>query len=264
LIVKVNRVKNVNEIQALHSAGVDIIGISLKLSNANSDTRALNTFEILRIQEAVNISNLSLNINIEEYRKEDLVKASETIKPNSLNLFADASSVQNIEEMNEIQLGTIETINKTGLKVICFGNGFGYDGPSLITDTLGVYSNLELMEVNIDTLDSQSKQKIKNRKEWAEYLKIDESQLTQSDCDTILETIPESMKDMSFLVDDRNIENVPIAKLIEIRASGITLSLKGESDDGDIVNSSYANRIANTFELEKIIDITKRIKKYGS
>ena len=137
MIVKVNRVINVNEIQALHSAGVDIIGISLKLSNANSDTRALKTVEILRIQEAVNISNLSLNINIEEYRKEDLVRASETIKPNSLNLFADASSVQNIEEMNEIQLATIETINKTGLKVICFGNGFGYDGPSLIPDTLG-------------------------------------------------------------------------------------------------------------------------------
>ena len=166
--------------------------------------------------------------------------------------------------MNEIQLATIETINKTGLKVICFGNGFGYDGPSLIPDTLGVYSNLELMEVHIDTLDSQSKQKIKNRKEWAEYLKIDESQLTQSDCDTILETIPESMKDRSFLVDDRNIENVPIAKLIKIRASGITLSLKGESDDEEIVNSSYANRIANTFEFEKIIEITKRIKKYGS
>ena len=263
MIVKVNRVKAVNEIQELLSAGVDIIGMSLKLSKTNLDTRAIELDEILRIQKVVKIPNLSLNLNIEEYYIEDIVRASETIKPNSLNLFIDASSIQNLKELSKAQLDTIETINQTGIKVICFGNGFGYDGPASIPDTLEIYENLQFMEVNFDTLDSNSKHQIKSRKEWAEYLRNAESQIKQSNCDTILESITESMNGRAFLVDDRNLENVQLKKLIEIGANGITLSLKGESDDVNNVNSSVSNRITNTFELGKIIEITKRLK-YGS
>lgn len=263
MIVKVNRVNTKNEIVQLLSAGVDIIGISLKLSDKNSDSRALNINELQKIQREVSIPNLSLNLNISEYRKEDIVTVAEILKPNSLNLFVEASSIIDPEKLNEEHLSTIRTVNQTELEVISFGNGFGYDGPSTIPNSLGIYKNLRFEEVNIDTIGSNSQQRIKNRNEWAEHLKI--KNIEQSKLgDTILESITESMQNRPFLVDDRNIDTVPIEKLIEIGSKGITISLTSLQEDEYSKQVPNTNHIANMKELNTILKITKRIKEYGS
>ncbi|MDA8693462.1 hypothetical protein N9L92_05305 [Saprospiraceae bacterium] len=59
MIVKVNRVRTIGEIQKLLLEGVDIIGISLKLTDKDSDSRALSINEVIRIQEEITIPNLS-------------------------------------------------------------------------------------------------------------------------------------------------------------------------------------------------------------
>ncbi|MDA8693463.1 hypothetical protein N9L92_05310, partial [Saprospiraceae bacterium] len=125
---------------------------------------------------------------------------AENLKPSSLNLFIEASSLKNPNSLNVEEIETIETINKTDLNVISFGNGFGYDGPSIIPDTLGIYKNLVLMEINFDTLGSNSFHKIKNRKELAKYKKMDVHKINQRNCDTILESLIDSMKGRPYLV----------------------------------------------------------------
>ena len=263
MIVKVNRVINKNEILQLLSQGVDIIGISLKLTDENSDPRALCINDIQNIQSEVLIPYLSLNLNISEYRKEDIVEVAQTIKPNSLNLFIEANSIRDLKELNEEHLSTIRAINETEMDVISFGNGIGYDGPSSIPDSLGIYKNLKYQEVNIDTLGSKSQQRIKNREEWSELLniqKIEQSTLG----DTILESITESMQDRPYLVDDRNIDTVSVEKLIEIGAKGITMSLSSINEDEYLNNLPNSNHIATMLKLTKILEITKRIKEYGS
>lgn len=261
MLVKVNRVNSKNEIQQLLSEGVDIIGISIKLSDTNSDSRALSLSEIKNIQSQITIPNLSLNLNLNEYRKEDISRLANLIKPNSLNLFIEANSLRNPSELNEEHLSTIQVINETELDVISFGNGFGYDGPSTIPDSLGVYKNIKYQEVNIDTLGSNSQRRIKNKKEWSKLLNIEI--LEQSKLgDTILESITESMENRPYLVDDRNIDTVKIDKLIEIGAKGITMSLRGLNEDENLNKLPNENQIASMFELKKIIESTRRIKKH--
>ena len=104
MIVKVNRINTKKEIVQLLSVGVDIVGISLKLSDKNLDSRALRMDEIQKIQREVSISNLSLNLNIREYRKEDIVKVAEILKPNSINIFIEVSSIIDPKQFNEEQL----------------------------------------------------------------------------------------------------------------------------------------------------------------
>jgi len=263
LIVKVNRVIERNEILQLLSNGVDIIGMSLKLSDDNTDSRALSIDEIQNIRREVRIPNLSINLNISEYRKEDIVEVSKKVKPNSLNLFVEASTLRNVEKLSENHVATIETINETNLDVIAFGNGFGYDGPSTIPDSLGIYENLIFQEVNIDTLGSKSQQRIKNRQEWKKLLNIEKVEQDKIES-TILESIIETMKSRPFLVDDRNIETVSVEKLIEIGAKGITTSLTSLQEDKYSRRLPNANHIANLKELNTILEITKRIKEYGS
>jgi len=263
LIVKVNRVNSKNEIVQLLSAGIDIVGISLKLSDKNSDSRALNIDEIQNIQREVSIPNLSLNLNISEYRKEDIVRVAKILKPNSLNIFIEANSIIDPKKLNEEHLSTIRTVNETELDVISFGNGFGYDGPSTIPNSLVIYKNLKFQEVNIDTLGSKSQQRIKNRTEWAEHLNIEKIEQSKLG-DTILESITESMQNRPFLVDDRNIDTVAVEKLNEIDAKGITMSLSSLIEDEYSKNLPNANHIASLFELQKILKITKRVKNYGS
>lgn len=263
MIVKVNRVIERNEILQLLSNGVDIIGMSLKLSDDNTDSRALSIDEIQNIQREIRIPNLSINLNISEYRKEDIVEVSTKVKPNSLNLFIEASSLKDVEKLTKNHLATIETINETKLDVIAFGNGFGYDGPNTIPDSLGIYENLKFQEVNIDTLGSESQQRIKNKQEWKKLLNIEKVKQDKMG-DTILESIIETMKSRPFLVDDRNIETVSVEKLIEIGSKGITISLTSLQEDEYSKNLPNANHIANMNELNTIIEITKRIKEYGS
>ena len=215
MIVKVNRVKTKDEFRQLLTVDVDIIGISLKLTDSNSDSRALSFDEIQNIQKEIAIPNLSLNLNINEYRKEDLGKVAEILKPNSLNLFIEASSLNNVNELNEKHIKTIRAVNETELNVVAFGNGFGYDGPSSIPNSLRVYKNLVLEEVNIETLGSESQHRIRNRIEWAKYLNIENVEQSKLG-DTILESITESMQNRPYLVDDRNIDTVTVEKLNEI------------------------------------------------
>lgn len=263
MIVKVNRINTKKEIVQLLSVGVDIVGISLKLSDKNLDSRALRMDEIQKIQREVSIPNLSLNLNIREYRKEDIVKVAEILKPNSINIFIEASSIIDPKKFNEEQLSTIRTVNETELDVISFGNGFGYDCPCTIPNSLGIYKNLRFEEINIDTLGSNSKQRIKNRNEWAEHLKIEKIEQSKLG-DTILESITESMQNRPFLVDDRNIDTVAVEKLNEIDAKGITMSLSSLIEDEYSQNLPNANHIASLFDMQKILKITKRVKSYGS
>ncbi|GAB5551868.1 MAG: hypothetical protein Sapg2KO_14590 [Saprospiraceae bacterium] len=261
MIVKVNRVTNEKEIKRLLSEGVDIIGVSLKLTENNSDFRALNIEEIQNIQREVSIPNLSLNLNINEYTKEDVLYVAQKLKPTSLNIFIEASSICDVEKINNQHLQTIKAINDTRLDVISFGNGFGYDGPSAIPDCLRIYENLKYEEVNIDTLGSNSQQRIRSRKEWAKLLNIQEVDQSRLG-DTILESITESMKKRPFLVDDRNIEIVSVEQLNEIGATGVTMSISCKKEESN--KFRIANHIASMKDFEKILEITKRIKKYGS
>jgi hypothetical protein len=263
LIVKVNRVIERNEILQLLSNGVDIIGMSLKLSDDNTDSRALSIDEIQNIRREVTIPNLSINLNLSEYRKEDIIEISKRLKPNSLNLFIEATSIRDFENLTENHLSTIKTINETNVDVIAFGNGFGYDGPSSISDSLRIYEKLEYEEVNIDTLGSKSEQRIKNREEWKKLLNIEHVEQNTFGS-TILESITESMKNRPFLVDDRNIETVAVDKLFEIGAKGVTISLSSMKEDEYSKNLPNANHIANTRAIKTILEITKRMKEYGS
>lgn len=262
MIVKVNRVRSKDEVDRLLSVGVDIIGISLKLNQTNTDVRVLNLDELIRIQRAVSIPNLSLNLNINEYTGEDISYLSRTLKPNSFNLFIEASSIRDVKQLNKEQLQIIQTINDTKVDVISFGNGFGYDGPSTIPDSLGIYKYLKYEEINIDTLCKNSKQRIKSRDEWIKHLKVHNIEQSKFDS-TILESITETMKERPFLVDDLNIETVSIEKLIQIGAGGITMSISNVKEDECLKNQTNMNQIAKMKDFEKIIEITKRIKEYG-
>lgn len=260
MIVKVNRIITKNEVQQLLSEGVDVIGISLKLTDKNKDSRALTLNEIRNIQDEISIPNLSLNLNMDEFRKEDINHVIKTLEPNSLNLFIEASSLRDPSKLSKEYLSTIKEINETKLDLISFGNGFSYDGPSNIPDTLGVYENLKYQEINIETLGPKSPCRIKNKKEWSKLLNVET--IKQSEfAGTILESITESMQNRPYLVDDQNIDTVCVEQLVEIGSKGITMSLCSLSQNENI---PISNRIASMFEFEKIIEITKRIKKYGA
>jgi len=126
---------------------------------------------------------------------------------------------------------------------------------------LGVYKNIKYQEVNIDTLGSNSQQQIKNKKEWSKLLDIEIVEQSKLG-DTILESITESMENRPYLVDDRNIDTVKIDKLIEIGAKGITMSLRGLNENEKLNKLPNENQIASMFELKKILETTRRIKKH--
>ena len=147
--------------------------------------------------------------------------------------------------------------------MISFGNGFGCDGPSMIPDCLRIYENLKYEEVNIDTLGSNSHLRIRSRTEWAKLLNIQEVEQFRSG-DTTLDSIKESMKERPFLVDDRNIETVSIEQLNEIGAIGVTMSIGSPAENEYSNKTRNTNKIANMKELKTILEITKRIKEYGS
>ena len=147
--------------------------------------------------------------------------------------------------------------------MISFGNGFGCDGPSMIPDCLRIYENLKYEEVNIDTLGSNSHLRIRSRTEWAKLLNIQEVEQFRSG-DTTLDSIKESMKERPFLVDDRNIETVSIEQLNEIGAIGVTMSIGRPAENEYSNKTRNTNKIANMKELKTILEITKRIKEYGS
>lgn len=263
MIVKVNRATNKNEIEKLLLEEVDIIGVSVKLNENNTDSRALNLDEIQNIQREVSIPNLSLNLNINEYTKDDVLYVVQKIKPTSLNIFIEASSICDVEKISNQHLQYIRDINDTKLDVISFGNGFGCDGPSMIPDCLRIYENLKYEEVNIDTLGSNSHLRIRSRTEWAKLLNIQEVEQFRSG-DTTLDSIKESMKERPFLVDDRNIETVSIEQLNEIGAIGVTMSIGSPAENEYSNKTRNTNKIANMKELKTILEITKRIKEYGS
>ena len=249
MIVKVNRLNSVKDIKNLLSIGVDIIGISVKLNPESKDGRALSIEEVLDIKSKITIPNLSINLNAAAYKKDDLSKICNKLNPQSLNLFLENSSIRDAVHLNGRYLETINSINNTKIDVIAFGNGFDYDGAIFNPKHLNALNCIKYYELSFHTLDSNSQLKIRTRAEWAKALNVEEREVKQENCDTILETIIETMKGYKFLVDD-NIIGIPIETLKNIGASGITLSLESSKNDVYVDKQTNINKIASRRSID--------------
>lgn len=273
--VKVNRIASTQEISILKDIGVDIFGISVDKekdidNSIKYDSRANSIEKVLRMKNEIQIPHLSIHINWYFFTEKVLDKVIGQINPDSINIFLPTLSFSNTEELNYNWFkNQIELVNNYKQEVIVFGDGFMYDDGHFNfkkTEVLKI-NNLKSIELNSFTINSKKNIHIKSKEDWKlffESIGVDKNINQEEIGDLIKETVTDEIKDLEVLITDKFIDTLEPSELEFWNLNGVTMSI--DSKDHDIFinreNGIGLSDIAYQVDFEKIVEITKRIKKH--
>lgn len=265
MIIKVNRISNMEEALLFDSLAVDIIGISLnRLKKDDSalfyDTKAISLEEAMEIKKHLHHAKLALFIYpILPPNENDIAEIINALKPDYLNVYLSYYNQYMTKDLKKIFTAQVEQLNKWNIPIISFGETLAYDLPFGFNEKdLSKVHLLTFIEIAVKTLNKQNSPYIESEKGWTTAKKED-IYLHLS-----LETVQANFQKMNVLVDDNLDIHTVYEDLVNCYAKGITLSLKSLKPDVWTIDDDYNYERAiteNMYEVDEIVEIIKRIKQ---
>ena len=265
MIIKVNRISNIEEALLFDSLAVDIIGISLnRLKKEDSalfyDTKAISLEEAIEIKKHLHYAKLALFIYpILSPNENDIAEIINTLKPDYLNVYLSYYNQYMTKDLKKIFMEQVEQLNKWNIPIISFGETVAYDLPLGFNEKdLAKVDLLTFIEIAVKTLNKQSSPYIESEKGWTTAKKED-IYLHLS-----LETVQANFQKMNVLIDDNLDIHTIYEDLVNCHAKGITLSLKSLEPDVWTIDDDYNYErmiTENKYEANEIVEIIKHIKQ---
>ena len=262
MIIKVNRVKNIEEFNYVQKLGTSIIGFSVDRIKTNEitsdfDSRAISIEELIRILQSTEItSQISVSVNHYSNNKNQILEnILEKIKPHYLNYHLSFSDKGNWENYYSDILKRFNSLNYDS---IIFGDGFGYDTSIQfeVKDFILV-KNLKFVEMNSNTINTTLNHHIKSEQYWKE------KNIQSSITDPTVEKFNKILKKIPVLIDDLFNQKTICQDLKRLDIHGITLSIKSLEEDifqRKTKDAFFSEITSNYYSLEQITEIIEKLK----